>query len=239
MNDLSNFDWGWMNDHSDEVHFDIDGSSIPIPQYHKRSIIREIFEQKLYEKFFEVEPNDLVLDIGASVGPFTYSILHKKPKHVYCLEPSEEEFSTLVKNTVGYPVSHINKGISSSDEKVYNNQIFGEQDYMEGISFEKLKKVYNLEVIDFLKTDCEGGEYEIFNEHHFEWVTKNVKKIVGEWHLSTPEMKLKFRKFRDTYLRHYDNFEVMSIDGHFIKWDLWNDHFLDYYNEVIIHIDNR
>jgi hypothetical protein len=24
-----------------------------------------------------------------------------------------------------------------------------------------------------------------------------------------------------------------------IKWDLWNDHFIEYYNEVIVYIDNR
>jgi len=29
------------------------------------------------------------------------------------------------------------------------------------------------------------------------------------------------------------------VDGVDIKWDLWNEHFLDYYCEVIIYIDNR
>jgi len=236
---LENFDWGWMDENSDNHHYDYDGTTIPITNYHKRAIIREIYEYGLYNKFFEVESNDIVVDIGASIGPFTYSILHKKPKHVYCLEPSETEFPTLIKNTIGYPVTHINKGISSSNGIITNYEIFGSQNQMEGITFDKLRYLYDLKKIDFLKTDCEGGEYEIFNEKNFEWVTKNIKKIVGEWHLSTPELKSKFRKFRDNYLSYFENFEVMSIDGHYIKWDLWNEHFIEYYNEVIIHIDNR
>ena len=94
--------------------------------------------------------------------------------------------------------------------------------------------------IDFLKTDCEGGEYDVFNDENFEWITKNVNKIVGEWHLNTPEKKEKFRKFRDTYLKYYKNFNLSDVSGKVnIKWDLWNEHFLEYYNEVIIYIDNR
>jgi 2-polyprenyl-3-methyl-5-hydroxy-6-metoxy-1,4-benzoquinol methylase len=93
MIDLSNFDWGWMNR---PVEYDVDGqveylwhinpngSKTHMSEYHKNSIIKEIFEDKCYEQFFEVEEGDTVLDVGASVGPFTYSILHKKPKQVYC-----------------------------------------------------------------------------------------------------------------------------------------------------------
>jgi hypothetical protein len=29
------------------------------------------------------------------------------------------------------------------------------------------------------------------------------------------------------------------VDGVDIKWDLWNEHFIEYYTEVIIYIDNR
>lgn len=236
---LENFDWGWMNEDSNIYNYESDGTTLPITHYHKRAITREIFQYKLYEKFFEVEQNDVVLDVGASIGPFTYSILHKKPKHVYCLEPSKKEFPTLINNTVGYPVTPINKGISNLDGLSHNDQIFDKENRMDGIKFSSLVKIYNLNQIDFLKTDCEGGEYDIFNDENFDWITKNIKKIVGEWHLSNPELKEKFRGFRDTYLKYYNNFEVMSVDNHFIKWDLWNEHFINYYDEVIINIDNR
>ena len=222
---LDNFDWGWMN--------------TPEGEHHKEFIIYETFETKMYEKFFEVEENDIVLDIGSSIGSFTYSILDKKPKHVYAIEPSELEFRTLVKNTVGYPVTPIIKGVSDSNTYVENDQVYGDETHMEGITFQKLINLYNLDKIDFLKTDCEGGEYSIFNDDNFEYIQNNVKKIVGEWHLATPELNEKFINFRDKYLTKFTNYEVYSIDGVNIKWDLFNEHFIEYYTEVIIYIDNR
>jgi hypothetical protein len=56
----------------------------------KETVSKEIFEDNIYEKFFEVEKGDIVFDIGASLGPFTYSILDKEPSHVFCFEPSYE-----------------------------------------------------------------------------------------------------------------------------------------------------
>jgi hypothetical protein len=52
------------------------------------------------------------------------------------------------------------------------------------------------------------------------------------------ETKNKFRKFRDLYLNEFTNHQVFSVDGTDIKWDLWNDHFIEYYSEVNLYIDN-
>ena len=90
-----------------------------------------------------------------------------------------------------------------------------------------------------MKTDCEGGEYDIFNEENINYILSNVKKITGEWHLNTLENKNNFKNFRDNYLTKFNKYEVNSIDGFDIKWDLWNEHFIEYYSEVIIYIDNR
>ena len=79
----------------------------------------------------------------------------------------------------------------------------------------------------------------IRNEKIFCWIKENVKKIVGEWHLNDSVTREKFVLFRDTYLRLFPKTYVFSVDGIDIKWDLWNDHFLNYYTEVIIYIDNR
>lgn len=245
MIDLNNFDWGWMNKPYDVepgkfvYHTDPDGSQIELSYYHKRCIIQEIFQDKLYEKFFEVSNNDLVVDVGASVGPFTYSILHKNPRHVYCFEPSIKEFKTLNRNLRGYPVTTINKGISNINSIVESVQLFGGENEMETITFKTFIENYSIDKIDFLKTDCEGGEYDIFNEENVDFIFNNIKKIVGEWHLSTPQLKEKFRIFRDTYLKRFNNFHILSVDGVDIKWDLWNEHFIEYYNEIIINIDNR
>ena len=247
MIDYSNFDWGWMNHpvetiHDGEVlyvwHIGEDGSVRHMSEYHKESMIKEIFHDRIYEKYFEVCENDIVVDIGASIGPFTFSILSKKPKHVFCLEPSEKEIPTLVKNTLGNPVTVINKGISQVNDTVENNLLFGGEVQMEAITFSKFVKLYGLETIDFMKLDCEGGEYDIFTEENLEFLKNCVKKITGEWHLNTEEEKKKFRNFRDNILIHFNKFEINSIDGVDIKWDLFNDHFIEYYNQIILYIDN-
>jgi len=239
MRSIDNFDWGWMNNPTNVYHIMPNGDQKEMGKYHRDSIYQEIFVEKCYEKLFEVEEGDIVLDIGASVGPFTYSILHKKPKHVFCFEPSESEFKTLVKNTIGFQVTPINKGISSVNSIISSDMLFGGENEMETITFSKFIYLFGLDKIDFLKTDCEGGEYDIFNTDNLDYLTNNVKKIVGEWHLNTPEEKLKFRNFRDNILPNFTQYEIFSLDGVNIKWDLWNENFIDYYNQVIVHIDNR
>ena len=247
MANLEKFNWGWMENlvmipdgsGSHSVHINPDGSEIPIGEYHKQGMIKEIFTDRCYEKYFEVESGDIVVDIGASVGPFTFSILEKNPKHVFCLEPSENEFSTLVKNTIGYPVTQINKGISDKNGVVDSELLFGGEKNMESLTFKKFIKLYNLEKIDFMKLDCEGGEYNIFIQENIDYIIQNVKKISGEWHLKTEEEKNNFRKFRDNILPKFNSFQVNSVDGIDIKWDLWNEHFLKYYNQIHLFIDIR
>jgi len=60
--DYNNFDWGWMEQTEEGL-------------FHKELITQETFVERIYEKFFEVSEGDIVVDFGASVGPFTYSIL--------------------------------------------------------------------------------------------------------------------------------------------------------------------
>ena len=228
MEKIEGFNWGWME------------KTTPLSLFHKSTLLQEIFKDRIYEKYNEVKEGNIVLDIGASVGPFSYSILDKNPNWVFAVEPSNSEFITLTKNLESYPnVTLINKGLSSTTSLVESNELFGGETQMEGITFMDLVKENNIEKIDFLKTDCEGGEYDIFTIDNFCWLKENVKIIAGEWHLSTPELKQKFRIFRDVFLRLFPHHQINSVDGIDIKWDLWNEHFIEYYNQVIIYIDNK
>ena len=107
------------------------------------------------------------------------------------------------------------------------------------LSFTGLLAQHNIDRIDFLKTDSEGAEYEIFNDENFEWITQNVRKIAGEFHLNTPELKAKFRRFRDTYLRQMTTHQIQSLDYVNIKPNLWSDWFIEYYAAINVWIDNR
>ena len=181
MGNLDDFDWGWMEDPTNVYHIMPNGEHKEMGKYHRDSIYQEIFVEKCYEKLFEVEEGDIVLDIGASVGPFTYSILHKNPKHVYCLEPSEKEFKVLVKNVMGGPVTPLFKGISSKNSTVESGLLFGGESHMEGITFQRFVDLYSIEKIDFLKTYLyKVNEVEIIHRKESNRQEKKNKKVLLE-----------------------------------------------------------
>ena len=199
----------------------------------------EIFESNCYEKLFPVQKGDVVLDLGASIGPFTWKIMDKASK-VYTVEPMIDLIPTIEKNTEGFPVTIINAALSHNNGEIeFNDNCVNtfKPKIVRTVDFKTLLEENNIKKIDFIKTDCEGGEYALINGVNLPWIKENVRNIVGEWHLSPPDKKIEFRYFRDKYLPQFKNYEVRSVDGTNIKWDLYNDHFIEYYNEVLIHIE--
>ena len=230
---MKNFDWGDYLDQSDSHK-----------EWFRNTIQREFFdtEKNIYERFFEVEENDIVMDVGASIGPFSYLLKDKNISYLYCIEPSKVQLSPLVNNISSMPFTVIPYAIGDSDLIKIDLGFYGESIIAEvkAMSFKEIIKKYNINKIDFLKTDCEGGEYNIFSIENICWLKENMKKCAGEWHLDTTESKQKFREFRDVFLRVFPKYRIYSTpDGVDISWDVWNEHFINYYTEVIIYIDNR
>jgi autotransporter strand-loop-strand O-heptosyltransferase len=199
---------------------------------------KEIFEDDAYERFFEVEEGDIVVDLGASLGPFTYKILPKNPKQCYVVEPLSYHINILHKNVGEDNVKIIQGAIT--DKKNIEITWDGITESVPTFSFREFLNENKINKIDFLKCDCEGGEYDVFQPSNIDFL-KTIPKIVTEFHLVNDENfhECKFRWFRDNILPKFENYEVYSYDGVNIKWDLWNEHFIEYYNEVIIYIDNR
>ena len=219
--DINNFNWG--------------GTS----KSFKDQNIKEIFEGGDYERFFEVQENDIVVDLGASVGPFTYSILSKKPKHCFVVEPLSNHIKTIKTNLRDSNVTIIQAAIT--DKKKIEISWDDMIENVPTLSFKELRETYKIDHIDFLKVDCEGGEYDVFSKENIEFL-KKVPKIATEFHLRRNDSSLnncKFRYFRDNILLNFPKFEVYSVDGADIKWDLYNEHFLEYYKEILIYINNK
>lgn len=219
------------------------------------SLKKEFERDNIYERFNSVKVGDVVVDIGASIGPFTYSIIPRYPSSVYCVEPSKDLFTSLVRNTSKFsldvPIVYINKAISETgkDVKVFsgNQNVYGGIEEFDYISFSDFIDEYKISQIDFLKMDCEGGEYDIFTDDNIEWILKNVKYIAAEFHLTYPGCKDKFKNFRDKYLQRFDEYIVLS-NGHqnisngfelnLTKWIFDDRFFNDYWGELMIYIKN-
>ena len=140
--------------------------------------------------------------------------------------------------------SIINHSISDKDGP---HQIsWGYNPIVSSLTFKTLQSEY-FGKVDFLKIDIEGDEYHIFQEENIEYINNVTGVIHCEFHLNIeggPNKKIdlrnKFRFFRDHVLpKIKKQYEVYSIDGINIKWDLWNEHFIEYYGCVIFIFDNR
>jgi autotransporter strand-loop-strand O-heptosyltransferase len=217
----------------DEVTFDWGKKS----EWYVSQATQEIFEYNIYERLFEVEEGDIVVDLGASLGPFTYSILPKNPKQCFVVEPLSYHIDILNKNVGQENVKIIQGAIS--DKKKLEITWDGITETSPTFTFKEFLDDNKINKIDFLKCDCEGGEYDVFSKGNIEFL-KTIPKIVVEFHLNNDEdyHQCKFRWFRDNILNMFENFEVYSLDGVNIKWDLYNEHFIEYYNEVIFYFKN-
>lgn len=166
----------------------------------------EIFIDKIYDRFgFEMKEEDVVVDIGSNIGMFTHYSLSKKVKKIICCEPNPKAFSILENIFSTNPKVILNnfaisrkdrflklalpnyyevsggEFILSNEAVTWSNKNHNTVD-VKGISFLDFIKLNNLQKIDFLKIDCEGGEYEIFVAENEIYFKENVKLIAMECH---------------------------------------------------------
>lgn len=220
----------------------------------KKILTQEIITDKVYEKFFPVSEGDVVVDLGSNIGLWSYSIMDKKPKHVYALEPELECFITTEKNLKPYTnTTSINKAIASESGRKVIKGLFNKDTMVcysnkttscPTISLKDFIKQYKIDKIDFLKVDCEGGEYEVFNNENYDWIIKNVNKIAGEFHFADMNDKRNFINFRELYLpKHKTNWKVLTMDLQDITHKVWDKDFVkdkDWdFLSFNLYIDNR
>lgn len=240
-----------FNEHSFKYPEDFNWSNLPYEDI--CTIEREIVDEKVYRFWSDVNKGDTVLDIGASVGAYTISILDQKPKKVYCVEPSKSFLKELSKNCteklINNPevsITYINNGIVN--EYTDKISVFGDDKSFVPITFKEMVEKYSISNINFMKVDCEGGEYSIFTDENIDFLTTNVDFISMEIHLKGDGFREKFKNLRDNYLNRFKEFKLMSCTRQNISWGntldlthkIFDDEFIDNYNcELMLYIDNR
>jgi len=123
-------------------------------------------------RFYDIRKTDRVLDIGANVGTFSM-FTSKMVTHVYAIEPLTTKilldniFNNNIKN-----ITVLQTALGNTDEVSW----LGETKKIKTLN---LSSIINMcgGHIDFLKCDCEGGEWTIKPEE-----LKGIRRIEAEVH---------------------------------------------------------
>jgi FkbM family methyltransferase len=169
------------------------------------SNLYEIYVYKSYvREDVKIEPEDIVVDIGSNLSTFIHYALENKASKVYSCEPTAYCLGIINKYFKNNPKVVIND-VAISDKngetffdiisdghggnKLTSAQVNDPSSYASNIK-EKVKtqtfKTFiennKIQNIDFLKIDCEGGEFHIFVDENKDFFKNNVHKIALEYH---------------------------------------------------------
>jgi FkbM family methyltransferase len=186
-----------------------------------------IFYIKSYAKYFPFYKNSIIIDVGAHKGFFSLfaSKNLKDNAVIYSIEPSSSNYNQLLRNIELNEIKNIksfnialngkggeNKLYLSLDEN--NSLIINEKDDIsknyEVVNCETLDSfidINHIELVDFLKLDCEGSEYEIlFNASKATF--NKIKTISLEFHdlkdeSKTPQELISFLETHNYILRNF------------------------------------
>jgi len=171
-------------------------------------LLKDIFISEEYDKYLPDLQGKIVLDIGGYIGDTAIYFSHLGASTVYVYEPHPVLYKMMIKNIELNNIKNIktnNCGISDEDsiisikekkssngptavfglELPENNQ--GKTVEIKVVSFKKI--IENIGEIDFMKMDCEGGEFQALLSCDTIYL-KKIKRMVVEYH-DNPEKIIK------------------------------------------------
>ena len=166
--------------------------------------ITEVYELGIYEKFFRIEPEDNVLDLGAHIGSFTLRAAKEVGLKgmVVAVEPSSENFELLEKNIAlngcsnvkllqtaagkDFEVAEFFIHENPSSNSFYNSRT--KTIRSEKVTIRTLDSIIDelqFKKVDFVKIDVEGAELDVL-KGATSTISKYHPKVVLELHSFGP-----------------------------------------------------
>jgi FkbM family methyltransferase len=183
-----------------------------------KSIIKEIWEDKIYTREYSIEKGDTVIDIGSNIGIFSLYAAYCGAD-VYSFEPHPETFDILQRNVIASKLDNkikvFNCAINDNDgyvdlqipvsEKIYtlgsatiSEEVKDDIEKKQDINYKTImikcislgsflnENIQQHKMIDLLKIDCEGAEYNILKGLELQ-NAKFIKNIAMETHVGYSE----------------------------------------------------
>jgi len=199
---------------------------------------RQIFLKNSYDIPFYHKPS-IIIDAGANIGLASVYSLNKYPKAlIYTIEPESENFKLLKNNTRFYKnvvhyhnalsnkpnlqlqvidTGHSNWGFTTEEAKHVKKSLVVET--VDTITIDEIVRENDIEIIDVLKIDIEGGEKELFESNYENWIPKTRCLIIELHDRLKPGASASFYKTID----HYDfSFSQKGENLIFINQNLIN-----------------
>lgn len=146
----------------------------------------ETYEKDRRDKYWLVRKGDIVIDIGASQGPWTIDALQKGAKYVYAFEPNQNDYNYLRTETLPFNLKCTISQVAlwSFDGEIPFNEtlrsfIFKVDENSPKHTVSKLDTYfsrYKPSKVDWVKIDTEGAEAEILNGG--EWFFKHYSPTI-------------------------------------------------------------
>ncbi len=197
--------YGAIQNVNENLFYTIDGVKLRITTSEEISIINEIFIGGCYNVI--VRENFNVVDIGMNVGfASLYFAFNPKVNKVFGFEPfkptyEDAQFNFSLNPQSASKISTFNFGLSKEDKSIvisYSSTLKGKNTSINkdtkgerielkethGVLDEILK--VNKDYPIFVKMDCEGAEFQIFESLAQNGIPKEVFGFIIEWHERLP-----------------------------------------------------
>ena len=198
------------------------------PQTTDSAIFELVVDQNEYNLPAQFQPDDVVIDIGAHIGGFSFACLERGAGKVYAYEAHPDNHAIASKNVArfGKKIECEQRAVWRSDQPLqmlYNESLTGnsntggvsllwneEGNAVETISLDEILANASdgfRKPIRLLKIDCEGSEYPIlFTSNKLEI----VEEICGEYHEMPPE-RIPDRAKVPGKFDHFDRFALKEF----------------------------